>query len=132
MRLRKFMLGSLMMVLLVSLVGCGSDSKDEDSVLGATKAKNADLVINDTFPFYDRSDLKIPLNQDVTFTVLNEGKNVHNITIPGFVIDMDIPAGQTVEIKIPKISEAPRDGFYTMYCKYHQNQGEATKINIAK
>jgi plastocyanin len=126
------MLGGLMVVLLVSLVGCGSDSKDKDSVLGGASAKSADLVINDTFPFYDRTDLKIPLNQDVTFTVLNKGKNVHNVTIPGFVIDMDIAPGESVEIKIPKITEAPRDGFYTMYCKYHQNQGEATKINISK
>jgi hypothetical protein len=126
------MLGGLMMVLLVSLAGCGSDSKKADDVLGATKAKNADLVLNDTMPFYEPKELQLPLNKDVTVTVRNDGKKLHNITIPGFVVDTDVAPGQTVEIKIPAVAAAPRDGFFLMYCKYHQFQGELTKINIAK
>ncbi len=126
------MVGGLMMVLLVSLVGCGSDSKDEEQVLGGTKVQNADLVLSDTFPFYAPVDLQMPLNKEVTFSVLNNGKKMHNITIPGFVIDMDVAPGQTVQVKLPAISAPPRDGFYLMYCKYHQFEGELTKINIAK
>jgi plastocyanin len=127
------MLGGLMVMLLVSLVGCGSSSNDDDAkVLGASKAQNADLTISDKFPFYDPADLQLPLNQEVTFTVYNSGTKVHNITIPGFVIDMDVEAGKTIQIKIPATSAAPRDGFYTMYCKYHQAEGEATRLNIAK
>jgi plastocyanin len=126
------MLGGLMVMLLVSLVGCGSDSKDEDTVLGATKPQNADLVLSDTFPFYDPVTLQMPLNKEVTFSVRNEGKKMHNITVPGFVIDMDVAPGQTVQVKLPAITAPPRDGFYLMYCKYHQFEGELTKINIAK
>ncbi len=126
------MVGGLMMVLLVSLVGCGSDSKDRDGVLGGSGPQNADLVITNSFPFYEPKDLTIPLNRDITFTVLNDTKAVHNITIPGFTIDMDVEAGKTVTIKLPATNTAPRDGFFTMYCKFHQAQGEATRINIAK
>lgn len=124
------MLGGLMTVLLVSLVGCGGSSSGS-KVLGGGKS-GADLVISDKDPFYNRSDLQLPLNKEVTFTVFNSGKNVHNITIPGFSIDMDVAPGQSIAVKIPATSAAPRDGFYTMYCKFHQVQGEATKINIAK
>ncbi len=124
------MLGGLMMVLLVSLVGCGSDS-DGGNVLGGG-SKGADLVITDAFPFYQPTSLSIRLNQEITFTVFNDTKEVHNITIPGFSIDTDIEAGKSISVKLPATSAAPRDGFYTMYCKYHQSRGEATKINIAK
>jgi hypothetical protein len=125
-------LGGLMVVLLLGLVGCGDDGDDgDDSVLGASRARAADLTINDELPFYDKKTLEMPLNREVTFTVHNEGKELHNITIPGFTIDMDIPAGQTVEIKLPAITAAPRDGFYLMYCKYHQHEGEAGRITIA-
>ena len=120
-----------MMVLLVSLVGCGSDSKAEDKVLGGSK-KNADLVLSDQMPFYAPADLQMPLNKEVTFTVFNDGKKVHNVTSPGFAIDMDVAPGQRIEIKLPAVAAAPRDGFYSFYCKYHQNQGEAGRINIAK
>jgi plastocyanin len=56
---------------------------------------------------------------------------MHNVTIPGFAIDMDVAPGQTISVKLPAITAAPRDGFYTMYCKYHQSEGEAMRIKIA-
>jgi plastocyanin len=83
-------------------------------------------------PFYDPTDLEVSLNKEVTFTVFNDGKKVHNITIPGFSIDMDVQPGQSIDIKLPAVSAAPRDGFFTMYCKFHQSEGEATRINIKK
>ena len=129
MRVRKLILGGLMAVLLLGLVGCGGGDDDgDDNVLGNERA-NADVVLSDSSPFYDPQKLTIPLNREVAFTVLNEGKKIHNITIPGFAIDMDVEPGKTIEIKLPA-SSAPRDGFYTLYCKYHQSEGEATRLNI--
>jgi plastocyanin len=128
-RARKMVLGGLMVVLLLGLVGCGSDSDSDDNRLGS--AGTADLVINDEFPFYDNKTLELPRGREITFTVFNEGNDLHNITIPGFTIDMDVQPGQTIEIKLPATSEAPRDGFWTMYCKYHQHEGEAGRIELA-
>jgi len=122
-------LGGLMVVLLLGLVGCGGGSDDgDDNVLGNERT-TADVVVNDESPFYDPEKLEIPLNKDISFTVRNEGKKTHNITIPGFTIDMDVEPGKTIEIKLPAAG-APRDGFYLLYCKYHQFQGEATRLNI--
>ncbi len=129
MRLRKMLLGGLITALLVSLVSCGGGG-DDDNGLGSRN--NADLVVNDKDPFYEPKNLELVLNREVTFTVFNEGKKVHNITIPGFEIDMDVQPGQSIDIKLPAVSAAPRDGFYTMYCKFHQSEGEAGRINIAK
>ena len=129
MRARKMVLGGLLVVILFGLVGCGSDSDDDDNVLGGKAT--ADLVVNDTFPFYDNKTLKIPRGREITFTVLNEGKKVHNITIPGFTIDLDVQPGQTIDVKIPATNEAPRDGFWLMYCKYHQHEGEQGRLELA-
>jgi plastocyanin len=122
-------LGGLMVVLLLGLVGCGSDGDDDDNVLGGTET--ADLVVNDEFPFYDNKTLKLPRGREITFTVFNEGKRLHNITIPGFTIDMDVQPGQTIDVKIPATNEAPRDGFWAMYCKYHQHEGEQGRLELA-
>jgi len=120
------MLGGLTMLMLVTLVGCGGSSSK--NVLGG---KN-NIVLHDQNPFYDPSDLAIRLNQEISFTVYNDGKEIHNVTIPAFAIDMDVAPKQSITVKLPAVASAPRDGFYTMYCKYHQSQGEATKIKIAK
>jgi len=122
-------LGGLIAVMLVGLAGCGGGG-DKPNVLGG--AGTADLVVDDDPPFYDPKNLEIALNKEITFTVFNDGKKVHNVTIPGFVIDMDVEPGRTIDVKLPATAGAPRDGFYSFYCKFHQTEGEAGRINISK
>ena len=130
MRAKKAVLGGLIVVMLLGLVGCGG-SDDDDDVLGGKAT--ADLVIkDDKAPFYNTNKLRMRLNQEVTFTVFNDGEKTHNIVIPDFDIDMDIPPNQTVSVKIPAVSEAPRDGFFTFYCKFHQSEGEQGRIEILR
>ncbi|HEX3623151.1 MAG TPA: cupredoxin domain-containing protein [Acidimicrobiales bacterium] len=125
--------GLLGVVLLVALTGCGSSSKSGGTVLGSTP-KNADVVVSrvDSVTRYDPDKLQITLNKDVSFTVLNKDSVVHNVTIPAFAIDMDVAPGQVINVKIPAVTQAPRDGFFTFYCKYHQSQGEAGRITVSK
>ena len=127
MRAKNMVLGGLMVVLLLTSVGCGGGS--DDDVLGG--AKNADLVVEDKDPYYEPKNLEIALNREVTFTVFNKGKEVHNITIPGFEVDMDVAPGQSIDIKLRAINAEPRDGFFSFYCKFHQSRGEAGRIKIA-
>ena len=131
MRARKTVLAGLILVMVLGFAACGDDGDDEETVLGA-KPENADLVVNDEMPFYDPTKLQMPLNREVTFTVYNEGRKIHNITIPGFAIDMDVAPKQSIEVKLPAISEPPRDGFYTVYCKIHQADGEALRLEISR
>jgi plastocyanin len=129
-RARKAVLGGLIVVMLLGLAGCGGNGGKDKGLLGG--AGTASLVVHDTMPFYDPGSLEIPLNKDIVFTVYNDGKKVHNITIPGFGVDVDMQPGQSVEIKLPAINAAPRDGFYTMYCKYHQSEGEQSRITVSR
>jgi plastocyanin len=124
--------GLMGVVMLLGLSGCGSSSAKTTSLGGASQS--ADIVISksESVPRFDPNKVSIPLNKDVTFTVLNKDTEVHNITIPGVVVDMDIAPGQRVEVKIPAVSQAPRDGFFLFYCKYHQQAGETGHINISK
>ena len=128
MRARKMVLGGLIVVMLLGLVGCGGGDDDE-TVLGGEGT--ADLVVRDELPFYEPKNLQIALNRAITFTVFNDGDEVHNITIPGFAIDMDVAPGQTIDVKIPAVSAAPRDGFFLFYCKFHQTQGMTGRIKIS-
>ncbi len=129
MRARKTFLAGVIVAMVLALGACG-DGGGDDNVLGG--AENADLVVNDEHPFYEPTKLQMPLNREVTFTVFNEGDAVHNITIPGFAIDRDVPPKQSVEIRLPAISEPPRDGFYTVYCKFHQSEGEALRLEVSR
>lgn len=129
MRARKLVLGGLIAVLMLGLVACGGDGDDDDNVLGGSP-ESADLVVNDEHPFYEPTGLDLPLNQEITFTVFNEGEELHNITIPGFQIDMDVQPNSSISVTLPATSAPPRDGFYLLYCKYHQSEGEALRINV--
>ncbi len=131
MRARKTVLAGLIVVMVLGLAACGDDGDDGDNVLGQ-RPESADLVVNDDYPFYSPTKLQMPLNREVTFTVFNDGDRVHNVTIPGFAIDMDVAPRQRIEIKLPAVSEAPRDGFYTLYCKLHQTDGEAMRLNVSR
>ena len=119
--------GLLGLVMLVGLTGCGGGGSS------ATELK-ADVTVDkvDGIHQYDPKKLEISLNRDETFTFLNKDKIVHNVTVPAFAIDMDIQPGQRVDVKIPAVAQAPRDGFFTFYCKYHQAEGEAGRINISR
>ncbi|HTJ76697.1 MAG TPA: cupredoxin domain-containing protein [Acidimicrobiales bacterium] len=126
------MAGLLGLVLLVTLTGCGGSSS-KTTVLGG-KNLTADVVVDkvDGLHTYDPKKLTIELNKEVSFTVLNKDKVVHNVTIPDFAIDMDVQPGQRIEVKLPAVAQAPRDGFFLFYCKYHQSEGEAGRIEVSR
>lgn len=115
--------GLLGVVMVVTLGACGGG--------GGTTGKRADVTVDRTFRF-DPNKLEVSLNQEESFTFLNKDKKVHNVTIPAFAIDMDIQPGQRIAVKIPAQSAAPRDTFFSFYCKYHQAEGESGRITISR
>lgn len=117
------MAGMVGVVMLLGLTGCGGGGGDE--------AKKADVTVDSTFRF-DPDKVEIDLNREDSFTFLNKDKVVHNVTVPAFTIDMDIQPGQRISVKIPTVNQAPRDGFFSFYCKFHQAEGESGRINISK
>lgn len=131
-RARVGLVGFLGLVMLVTLTGCGGGGSSNKVVLGG-KNQTADIVVDkvDGLHQYDPKKIEIQLNKDEQFTMLNKDTIVHNVTIPDFQIDMDVQPGQIITVKIPAVTQRPRDGFFTMYCKYHQSEGEAGKITVS-
>lgn len=120
----------LVAALLVSLAGCGGGGGGDD--------RTADVTVKDNTLRYEPSKLEIDLNREETFTFLNNDDTVHNVTIPalstdreGNAIDVDIPPDQRVAVKVPAVAQAPRDGFFLFYCKYHQTEGMSGRLKVS-
>lgn len=120
--------GFLGLTMTFGLAACGGGGGDK---------LTADVNMDNTLRF-DPSELKIQLNQDNTFTFLNKDNKVHNITVPGLsndveqnAIDVDVQPGQRGTVKLPKVTAAPRDGFFLFYCKYHQTQGMSGRFKVS-
>lgn len=55
----------------------------------------------------------------VTVKITNTGTALHNVTVASQGIDSDIPAGQSVSVKVAVTGSAP----LTYVCKYHRASG---------
>ncbi|HEX2046974.1 MAG TPA: cupredoxin domain-containing protein [Acidimicrobiales bacterium] len=129
MRVRKTVLAGMMVLMLPGVVACGGGGDDE---------LTADVKVEDDQLRYSPDELEIDLNREETFTFLNNDDVVHNVTIPALshddqfnAIDIDIPAGERVAVRVPAVAEAPRDGFFLFYCKYHQTEGMSGRLKIS-
>lgn len=98
------------------LAACGGEDRGTD-VGGAGEAGTATdrLVMGDNF--FQPGRWIIP-GDGGTFTVVNEGAALHNLTIEAAGIDEDVPAGEEVEVEIEL-----DPGEYEMVCVYHIAQG---------
>jgi plastocyanin len=108
--------GLLSLSMVLGLAACGGGGGDE---------LTADVTMDDTLR-YDPKELEVNLNEETTFTLLNKDDTVHNITVPA-----DVQPGTRGTLKLPKVTEAPRDGFFLFYCKYHQTQGMSGRLKIS-
>ena len=129
MRATKLVRAGLAGVMALGLVACGGGGDDD---------RTADVSISDNTLRFEPNRLEIDLNQETSFTFINNDDTVHNVTIPAlstvveqFPIESDIQPGQRVSIKIPAVAAAPRDGFFLFYCKYHQTQGMSGRLTIS-
>jgi plastocyanin len=120
--------GFLGLTMTFGMVACGGGGDDE---------LTADVTMDETLR-YDPNELEISLNEENTFTFLNKDDKVHNITVPGLsndieqhAIEVDVQPGQRGTLKLPKVTTAPRDGFFLFYCKYHQTEGMSGRLKIS-
>lgn len=114
-------------LLIMGMAACG----------GGSDGLTADVKMDNTLR-YDPSSLEINMNEESTFTFVNRDNVVHNITVPGLsndiefnAIEVDVEPGQRGTLRLPAVTEAPRDGFFLFYCKFHQSQGMSGRIKIS-
>lgn len=64
----------------------------------------------------------------VTFNLQSKAAGLHNLTVPGQSVDVDIAAGATATAKVT----VPASGQLLFYCKYHRDEsGMVGVINAA-
>lgn len=128
MRFNRFGAGLLVVALVVGLAACG-DGDDEKRVGGITP----DVVAkSDPKPHFEPDELEARVGDDVSFSLKNEGKQVHNFTLSFLGVDQDVQPGQTVEIRF-KVTEPPKGlDYFTFYDKNFQGEGMQGKLKIER
>lgn len=100
-----------LLVVALLAAACGGGGTDGDTGVDAVPAET--LVMSDN-AFEPQSWSISP----GTYTLDNQGKALHNLTVEDGDIDVDVQAGQAQEIDIDL-----DPGEYEMVCKYHVAQG---------
>ncbi len=121
--------GFLGLAMAFGMAACGGGGGDE---------LTADVTMDDETLRYDPNELEMNLNEETTFTFVNRDDQVHNVTVPALsndieknAIEIDVQPGQRGTLKLPKVTTAPRDGFFLFYCKYHQTEGMSGRLKIS-
>ena len=61
-----------------------------------------------------------PIAPGRAFVVMNEGRNVHNVTIPALDISTDVPPGE--EFTVEDIAGRLATGSYELFCRLHRDR----------
>ena len=111
----RFALRTAVMVVAAAavLTACGSGSSSGSS--GGTKVDLTAANIT-----YAPTDIKVPAG-DVTFTVTNNDKVEHNLTVENGKVNKDVGAGKTVTAKTTL-----KAGTYAFHCEYHPDAMKGT------
>jgi plastocyanin len=122
--MKRLLASSVVAVLL--LAGCSSKKTPESPSPSATGAPAGGTVK------IEMADFKFVPAQVTASTAQaieldNTGAALHNFTIEGSQVDVDVQAGQSQRLEPP----APvQPGTYTFFCKYHRTQGMEGTITV--
>jgi plastocyanin len=113
------------------LAGCGgsSDSSGSNSGGGASATTAAagggasDRVsLTAKGIAWDKTQLNMPANKQVTVTVDNQDTVEHNFTFEDAKANKDVEGGESAEVSFT----APAPGSYEFHCEYHPSQMKGT------
>lgn len=127
--------GAVLAAALLATLACGGGSPTSDQ---ASPALNCGVVAGLSAPVNDKGTAPLASTQTVivddeyflptcltgangtvTLTLHNRGRLLHNFSVPEQNIDVDIPSGETVTVKVT-VSGKPVGCF----CKYHRDAGQ--------
>jgi plastocyanin len=100
-------------VLLVALLAACGGGGDTDGAAGEDAVPADTLVMSDNA--FEPQSWSVTSG---TYTLDNQGQALHNLTVEGTDIDVDVQPGQTQEVDIDL-----DPGEYEMVCEYHIAQG---------
>lgn len=128
----------LLLVVMVSAVGCSSDRAQttapapKDSVIFNPEPRHGPYVVvvvdNHFHDIHPVDDPDIAANRP--FIVRNEGQNLHNFSVTGTDISRDLHPGDTLRWR--HIGKVLPPGTYDVFCRFHANMtGKFTVVSRA-
>ena len=98
---------------------------------------SAVLLTNDPAPYvvtaidyhFHDAHPTFPIEEGRDLVVKNEGRNVHNVTIPALGFSMDVQPGERLTVGDITLRMDP--GRYALICRYHEDRGMTGTIVIA-
>jgi hypothetical protein len=73
---------------------------------------------------------RIDIAEDRPFEVVNEGRNLHNFTVVGTDITIDIRPGR--EFVWPRLGDVLKPGNYQVICTYHADLGMGGHFTVTR
>ncbi len=93
---------------------CGGGGGNSDTASGDSASGGTALTVNATDFKFDPTALTAKAGEAVTFTIKNDGKVTHNLTIEDLKVDKDAEDGATASQTV-----TPDAGTFEYHCKYH-------------
>lgn len=111
--------------------GCGSDDKTSNATTDDTASNGAVTTAGDAGGTtitviakdisFDQTTLTAKAGEAVKFTIKNEGKVEHNLTIEDLKVDKDVKGGESASQTV-----TPTAGTYEYHCHYHPDAMKGT------
>ena len=131
-------LPSAVLVALVVAPGCSSSPREEREA-GApavrqlpkpTSGPYVSVAVDNHFHDIHPED-NIEIAADRPFVVDNQGRNLHNVTIPGSDVNEDLRPGKS--LRLPRVGTFLEIGkTYSVLCKYHAELGMTGAFTVTK
>jgi plastocyanin len=123
-RPRRVALAMLFSAFLLVAVSCGGDGDTGEPASPTPTATTptggaASVAITMQDNRFDPASLTISVTQAIELS--NEGTALHNLTIEGTPVDVDVQPGQSQTLSPPGDAIAPDS--YRFFCEYHEAQG---------
>lgn len=101
----------------------GSDANfhDEDDV---TDEDDVEIVLSDNY--FEPTILLGEAGQELTLQAINEGINIHNLSLTEQEVDQDLSVGDKQDIEVT----FPESGALTFFCKYHLELGMRGELRV--
>jgi hypothetical protein len=134
-RMRKWF---ICLVLVSATLGAACSSSEEPPEESEDRPRVSELPRPTTGPyvsvavdnhFHDvHPEDDIQITADRPFVIKNQGRNLHNVTIPGTGIDFDVRPGK--QLYLAPVGHELGLGEHTIVCKYHADQGMSGKLTV--
>lgn|GEM_PF-1917536 len=72
----------------------------------------------------------ITLSPERAFVVKNQGRNLHNVTIPEIDFSRDLRPGEQLDFR--PVGKRMPPGIYSIVCRYHSAEGMVGKIIVSR